>query len=276
MRFKLYRDYGAMNSGPIFDAVEQGLTSLGHEIVNENEQIPVIWSVLWQGRMANNKKVYDVARSQGKNVLIIEVGNFFRGKFWRIAFNNVNRHGIFANEEDLDNDRPRKIGIDIKDFQKNRKSEILIATQHNKSLQWQGQPSMADYCDSIITKIRNYSQRKIIIRPHPRCHLSLNRSDIKIEIPKKIPNTYDDFNINYNFHCVINFNSGPAVNAAISGVPIICDNSSLAYPMSGTLENIDNIQLGDRKDWLISLSHTEWSVDEIKKGIPFLRLLKNI
>lgn len=276
MRFKLYREYGAMNSGPIFDAVEQGLKSLGHEIVYENEDIPIIWSVLWQGRMANNKTVYDAARSQGKNVLILEVGNFLRGKFWRISFNNINRYGIFANEVDLDHDRPKKMGIELKDFQKNRKPEILIATQHNKSLQWKGQSTISDYCNALIQKIRLYTQRKIVIRPHPRCQFSLNRSDVQIEIPKKIPNTYDDFDIRYNFHCVINFNSGPAINAAISGIPIICDASSLAYPVSDTIENIENIQLGDRTDWLTQLSHTEWSLDEIRQGIPFTKLFKKI
>lgn len=42
MRFKLYREYGALNSKPIFDAFEQGLQSLGHESVLENEDVAVI------------------------------------------------------------------------------------------------------------------------------------------------------------------------------------------------------------------------------------------
>ena len=46
MRFRLYREYGAQNSRPVFDALEEGLKALGHEIVSNSEDIPVIWSVL--------------------------------------------------------------------------------------------------------------------------------------------------------------------------------------------------------------------------------------
>jgi hypothetical protein len=35
MRFRLYREHGALNSVPIFNAFEQGVKSLGHEIVND-------------------------------------------------------------------------------------------------------------------------------------------------------------------------------------------------------------------------------------------------
>jgi hypothetical protein len=33
--------------------------------------VAVIWSVLWQGRMAGNKKVWDDFRSQGKPVVVV-------------------------------------------------------------------------------------------------------------------------------------------------------------------------------------------------------------
>jgi hypothetical protein len=40
--------------------------------------VAVIWSVLWQGRMAGNKKVWDDFRSQGKPVVVLEVGGLLR------------------------------------------------------------------------------------------------------------------------------------------------------------------------------------------------------
>ena len=85
MRFRLYREYGALNSPPVFDAFEKGLRSLGHEIVTRNEDVAVIWSVLWQGRMARNQQVYQ----SGKPIVIIEVGNLHRGKTWRISLNHI-------------------------------------------------------------------------------------------------------------------------------------------------------------------------------------------
>jgi hypothetical protein len=93
-----------------------------------------------------------------------------------------------------------------------------------------------------------------------------------MELPKLVPGSYDDFDINYHYHCVINHNSGPAVQAAIKGIPIICDSTSLAAPVSNTVSDIENLQFPNRDDWFLKLCHTEWTVDEIIKGIPLQRL----
>ena len=276
MRFRLYREHGALNSAPIFDAVEQGLRSLGHEIVTNNEDIAVIWSVLWSGRMKNNQKIYHQCRLEGKPVMIIEVGNLKRGETWRLSLNHINNLGIFGQHEELDIERPKKLGISLQPYQQNRRGEILIACQHIESLQWEGMPLMKSWCEDIISKIKQYTRRRIIVRPHPRSPFSFNMSNIVFERPQKIPNTYDDFNIFYNYHCVINHNSGPSIQAAIRGVPILCDSTSLASPISIKWENLENPNLPDREQWFLELCHTEWTVDEIQQGIPLLRILSKI
>jgi len=269
MRFRLYREYGALNSRPVFDAFEQGLKSLGHEIVNTPDGIPVIWSVLWHGRMAHNEKIYQTQLP----VMIIEVGNLHRGKTWRVSLNHINSLGKFGNHEDLDLDRPKKLGVAIAPIKENRRPEIMIASQHQHSLQWQGQPTMTDWVRGAVGKIRQYSDRKIVVRPHPRSPISLNIPGVEVSIPRQIVGTYDDFDINFNYHCVVNHNSGPAVQAAIHGTPIICDTTSLAGEISGKFEDIENIKLPDREDWFLRLCHTEWTVSEIAQGIPMQRLM---
>jgi hypothetical protein len=72
---------------------------------------------------------------------------------------------------------------------------------------------------------------------------------------------------------VINHNSGPAIQAAVEGIPIICDESSLAWPVSSSIDNIVNPVLPDRTEWFLKLCHTEWTVEEIAQGIPIQRLL---
>jgi hypothetical protein len=276
MRFRLYREYGALNSVPVFDAFEKGLRSLGHESVNSDEQVAVIWSVLWHGRMSSNKTIYDRCIRENKPVVIIEVGNLFRNTTWRISLNHINALGKFGNLVNLDSTRPGKLGVELKPPSEKRRGEILIATQHEKSLQWQGMPSMKSWTEQMVGEIRKRTNRRIIVRPHPRSLFPLKMPNIIISQPKKIPNTYDDFDIFYNYHCVINHNSGPAVQAAISGVPIICDASSLAGELSSKLDDIENVQLPDRTDWFLRLCHTEWTVDEIAQGIPLQRLLSKI
>lgn len=276
MRFRLYREHGALNSVPIFNAFEQGLRSLGHESVTDNEDIVVIWSVLWSGRMVANYEIYNKCLSANKPVIIIEVGNLFRNRTWRVSLGHVNSLGFFGHNENLDSDRPKKLGISLKPLQLKRRPEILIAAQHQQSQQWQGQPPMSEWAAALVREIRKYSNRKIILRPHPRSRFNLIHSEIKIELPKPILGSYDDFNIDYNYHCVINHSSGPAVQAAINGVPVICDSSSLAGVLSEKMENIENPLLPDRDEWFLKLCHTEWTVEEIAQGIPLQRLLPEI
>lgn len=272
MRFKLYREYGALNSPPVFDAFEQGLKSLGHTVVYDNEDVAVIWSVLWSGRMRSNRNVYYECINQNKPVVIIEVGNLKRGETWRISTNHINGLGNFGNAENLDVNRPATLGVALKNTPKTQRGEILIACQHAASLQWEGMPTMKAWCESIIAKIRERTHRRIIVRPHPRSPFSFNVPNIIVERPQKIVNSYDDFDIFYNYHCVINHNSGPAVHAAINGTPIICDTSSLAASLSNTWENLDNPILPDRDEWFLKLCHTEWTINEIQQGVPLVRL----
>jgi len=272
MKFKLYREFGALNSKPVFDALEIGLKNQNHEIVDRNEDVSVIWSVLWQGRMLGNQKIYQQNLSANKKTMIVEVGNLKRNITWRISLNNVNRNGYFGNQSSLDTNRENILKVFLMPKQKNRRDEILITCQHEKSLQWQGQPSMSDWVNSTILQIRQYSDRKIVVRPHPRSNLIKPITGATILQPKKIDGTYDDYDIDYRYHCVINHNSGPAVQAAVQGVPIICDSSSLASPMSNTIQNIEQLTFPDRKQWFLELLHTEWTLDEITKGIPIQRL----
>ncbi len=75
---------------------------------------------------------------------------------------------------------------------------------------------------------------------------------------------------------MINWNSGVAVQAAISGTPVITGPTSLASEISGNFANIDNILLPDRQHWFEKILHTEWTVEELQQGIPQKRLLDNI
>jgi hypothetical protein len=271
MKFQLYKQHGALNSTPIFNAFSQGIKVLGHTESQDSDSIPVIWSVLWAGRMLPNRKIYEHARSKNLPVIIIEVGALKRGISWKISVDHVNSLGYFGNDKDLNLDRIDFFGK-LKPYQPNRNPSVLIATQRTESLQWQGNPSTELWIKNIITTIRSHTDRSIKIRPHPRSLRHFTIPKVDIEMPKKIVNSYDDFDFNYHYHCVINHNSGPSVQSIINGSPVICDASSLAYPMSTAWENIENPTFIDREEWYLKLCHTEWTIEEIAKGIPLKRL----
>jgi len=272
--FKLYRQYGALNSPEIFNAFEKSIIDSGNTIVDQNEDVPVIWSVLWQGRMRGNRQIYNDALAKRKPVIIIEVGNLIRNVTWRVSLNHVNSQGYFG--DDIDATRSNILGVSLKPMMVQRRPEILIAMQRRDSLQWQGQPDPSIWIKNIVSEIRKYSSRDVIVRPHPRCPIREHILGIVFEKPKILTGSYDSYDINYNFHCVINHNSGPAVQAALNGVPIICDPSSLAWDVSDRISNIETIKLPDRGAWFERLCNTEWTVKEISDGLPLNRLLPEI
>jgi hypothetical protein len=276
MRFKIHKDNGALNSVPIFAALEQGLKNTGFSVVDSGQDVDVIWSVLWHGRMQRNQMIYNQCRARKKPVMIIEVGNLVRGSTWRISLDHIHGLGIFGNNENFDKNRPSLLGVNLKPLSQKRNNKILIACQHERSLQWEGQPSMAEWVKQKIAEIRKFTEKSIVVRPHPRSPFILNINGVQLEQPKKITNTYDSFDIDYNYHCVINHNSGPAVQSAINGIPVVCDSSSLAFPVSDRLENINEPTLPDREEWFLKLCHTEWTVNEISKGIPIQRLIPDL
>lgn len=244
----------AQNSAPVMTAAVSALQKHGFKVVPDrmDADIAVIWSVLWSGRMASNRAVYEQYRSTNRPVICIEVGALRRGTTWKIALNHVTAQGYYGHRENLDLDRPRKMGIALCNNACTH-GQILVAGQHNQSLQLQGIDQEAWLVDQIN---RTAAGKKVVVRSHPRCALNRSRfpSNVVWQQPKKLPNTYDSFDIDWNFDAVINYNSGPGIQAVIAGVPVTVDQSSLAYGAE------------DRAQWLIEICHTEYTVEEIESG----------
>lgn len=275
MRLAYFPDQIALNGKPILNAFLESAKSRGFSLVENttNADAAVIWSVLWNGRLLKNKAVFEHFRNRNKPVFILEVGSLNRGQTWKVALNNTVGDGIYGHFYDLDQDRPRKLGISLSPEKQNRRSEILIACQHFKSHQWAGQPTPADWLKTKIIDVQKYTDRPIIVRYHPRSPLSLNIAGVTKEIAKKIKGSEYEYNLDYNYHCIINHNSGPSIISPIKGTPIICDKSSLASPVSSHIETIENINFPDREEWFLKICHTEWTEEEIQNGIPLNRLL---
>jgi hypothetical protein len=195
MEFTLYRQFGALNSAPIFDAFSQGIRKSGYKESSSIAAIPVIWSVLWAGRMLSNKRIYDNATKKNVPVVIIEVGTLKRNITWRISVDHVNFLGYFGNEKDINPNRST-LFQPLKEPKKNRKQSILITAQRPESLQWQGLPSTASWIESTVSKIKSYTDLPIVIRPHPRSRIPISMPGVLVETPRKIQSTYDDFDIN--------------------------------------------------------------------------------
>ena len=277
MKFSLWTQYGALNSKPIFDAFANSLNSNGHVVVynDSSADINVIWSVLFNGRMAGNKAVWE----QQKPTIVLEVGGIKRGTTWKVGLNGINRDAYFGPSSN-NNTRANELGLKLSPW-KYTGEYILIAGQHDKSLQWKDMPSMATWVHDTITFIRAQTDRPIIFRPHPRCPLPAiehDFKDVKRQTPKQIKNTYNDFDMQFdNIWATVSWSSNPGIHSVINGVPAFTGPSSLAFDVAEqNLRNIDNPLYCDRTQWLNDYAHTEYTIEEISQGIPLKHLTSKL
>lgn len=274
MRVAYFPNSCALNSVPVVQAMLDSLRSAGHTIVENGEDCDaaLIWSALWYGRMAPNKRIYELYRNSGKPVIIADVGALYRGETWKIALNHINRLGYYGHTENLDMDRPKKLGISLA-INLSKNPAILIAAQHRFSLQLERQ-NHEEWIIDQVEAIRLVSDRPIVIRPHPRSPLQMDtlNKTITIKKPAKIADTYDSFDMHFDYHAVVNYCSGPGIQAAISGTRPIVGTYSLAAPVSVSIEDIDQLYNIDRDQWLVEICHTEYTISEIKEGLWIHRL----
>ena len=248
MKINVIKKFGPLNSAPVFDAFINSLEATGDKVlINSNEKcdVAVIWSVLWLGRMSKYKSIWDEYQRQGKPVIVLEVGGILRNETWKIGINGVNREADFANDNVTDNRWP-KFKIKMKPW-KQTGDKIIICGQHGSSHQWRNNPPMIQWLEQQITGVRQYTDKPIVIRPHPRNHVQINVgkfNNVKIIGPKKDNNTYDDTNLKDIFGdawALINYSSNPAMQAIFNGIPVFTSPASLSFDVSNN--NIKNLSL---------------------------------
>lgn len=273
MKISLFKDFGALNSPPVFNAVETALKKLNHSVVYHDldSDVFVIWSVLWSGRMLKNKLIWDYAVKHKIPVIVLEVGCLKREVTWRIGLNGINSlPNIISN-------RSSKLGVDLKPWNK-RGSNILICGQRLASQQWI-HGDQREWLTKLVESIRLYTDRNIIFRPHPREILKddCRNIDVSIQVPTKLVNTYDEYDFEIrNTWMVINSSSNPGVQSLINGCPCIVDSHSLAYELSTSIENIEKPRYDDREIWFEKICNTEWTLLEIASGEPIKLMLDSI
>lgn len=241
----------------------------------------LIWSVLWNGRMSRNQNVWKQFRAQDKPVIVIEVGGLVRNKTWRLSANGITRSAIFP-KVTLDSKRPTKLGITPKSWHKG--DYVLICGQHARSEQWKNMPDMNEYYKQTVLEIKKHTDRPIVIRSHPRYRENLffkvdeeffNDHKIIWNMPKHIHKTYDSFDLEpmlAHSHCVISHTSNSGLNAIIEGTPAIVSSESLAFPVStDKFDQINNLPMPDREQWLVELCHKEWLENELEHAWISLR-----
>jgi len=285
MKIEIWPVHGPLNSKIVFEKFIKSLRASGEQVYeNQHMQdgdVAVIWSVLWQGRMRKYKEIWDRYRNKNKPVIVIEVGGIKRNETWKIGINGVNREADFANQ-DADAIRWKKFNTNLLPW-KQTGEDIIICGQHTNSHQWRNNPPMSTWFDQQITEIRKYTDRPIVIRPHPRNHVTLDIKkfkNVKVVSPQRDNKTYDDTDLTERLKsawALVSHSSNPAITAVMHGIPVYVSESSLSYDVgNNSYKNINNPKMPERQQWANKLAYTEWWPDEIEQGIPWQRIKKRL
>ena len=285
MKISCFTNYGPLNSKPVFQAFLNSVKNVGDTVLENTDDgncdVAVIWSVLWQGKMAKYRNIWQTYRNKNKPVVVLEVGGIKRNETWKIGINGINREADFANQN-VDGERWKKFNIELQPW-KQTGDKIIICGQHSNSHQWRNNPPMSTWFDQQITQIRKHTDKPIVIRPHPRNGVSLNAKkyqNVKIVTPQRDRRTYDDTDLAERLKsawAVVSHSSNPAMTAVFSGIPVYVSEASLSYDVGNvSYENINHPNMPDRKQWANKLAYTEWWPDEIAQGLPWARIKKRL
>ena len=289
MKFSIFPNHTAINGKQIMQSYSQALKDAGETVVEDDmtADVAIIWSVLFQGRMSSNFKVWERFRAANKPVIVLEVGAIKRNNTWRCGINGITGdayHGPTGNSDD----RFKMFQLELKPWRE-QKGHIVICGQHDDSAQWQTHNSqpVAKWIYNTVESWRAEDQSStFLIRPHPRNSFSWSELGPPDRLgwstfssPKKIDGTYDDFDFEKvleDAKLVINFNSNPAIEAVLAGVPIMTHTSSRCWPVANPINYVEEYKKPDRQQWANDLCYTEWTEDEIKTGLPFKRIRQKL
>lgn len=201
-----------------------------------------------------------------------------------------------CNNENVGSERWNKFaketGISIKDWNSPGSDIVIMGQKEGDSALvnlYKKYKSIYSWIFDTIIEIRKYTDRRIVIRPHPR---NLSRGitlATRIAEDPQMKNVIisenltrggnqggegleADFNRAY---CVITYNSLSAVEAVTRGIPVFAvDDMSMAWPIAhrdfSQIENL-NYEI-DLQEWKNKIAYTMWNKQEVSSGETWAHL----
>lgn len=192
-------------------------------------------------------------------------------RYLRYSFDGIFPTTGFYFDSEVDPTRWQKISqnlnISLKPYRQTG-NHILICCQRNGGWSMKGMP-VQNWLNETILKIRSFSDRPIIVRPHPgdkkwKTYLRINHPNVTLSTRHIIEDLH-------NAWATVLHNSSPAVASAIEGIPVFLTDPnpqfSQAAEVSNTnLKDLENPKMFDRQTWAEKLSMCHWNFDELRSG----------
>ena len=253
-------------------------------------------------RNADRNLAYSYIRDSGKPYLVNESPSFRRHLGWaRLGWYSYKwTEGLFGNENsppDRWNKFESETGITFKDWNSPGDSILVMCQKEGDSSlleMYEKYDSFYDWLEDLIVDVRKYSDRPIIIRPHPRnkdkgiklatkLQQKLNDPTITVSqntdslgdylsMPNRADGLYQDL---AQAWCVITYNSLSAIESVCEGIPTFALNDgSMIWPVAlKDLSMIETLKYDtDLTQWKYDIAYTQWTGKEHASGESWAHL----
>jgi hypothetical protein len=159
-------------------------------------------------------------------------------------------------------------GIELKPWKKG--NHILIAGMGKKAAACEGF-GHEQWERKAIAALRRHTDRPIVYRPKPNCEGARPLPSVGYSSPQQPLEM-----ALVNCHAVVTHHSNVAIDGLIEGIPAF-SVEGVAAPMGRTdLSQIENPAYPeDRQQWVNDIAWTQWNIEEMAKGLPWLYLVEN-
>lgn len=231
------------------------------------------------GKSSPHLKLRESVRNfqlQNNNRLLIVDSNLFNytGKnfYLRYSFD-----GVFPTTGNYFWDKPdparwqqisKDTGISLKPW-RSHGNHILICTQRNGGWSMKGM-TVLDWLNQTVAEIRKYTNRPIVVRPHPGDKRA--REYLNFKSPNWTLSTAPDLTSDLaNAWATVTYNSSPGVASSIEGVPVFVTDpipqTSQAFAVANTdLSKIETPAIFDRQAWIEKIAMCHWNYNELSDG----------
>tara|TARA_B100000424_G_C22932770_1_gene496162 strand:+ start:1289 stop:2206 length:918 start_codon:yes stop_codon:yes gene_type:complete len=236
------------------------------------------------------KQIIDKQKKDNKTLIIADANCFkFADPDNRRTYIKYSLNGIFPTTGNycnsiIDNNRWQSIAnilnLSIKPYIKDG-SSILLLMQRSGGWSMKGVDNYTWFIDTI-KKIRRYSDRHIVVRPHPgdkkaRLYLDKISKDKQVKVSISQNKTLE--NDLKKTWAVVNHNSSATVGPIIYGYHCFLTDptdSHSAEVSHRDFSYLENPQIFDRQQWIEKLSMCHWNFDELQSGACWKHMKKFI
>lgn len=277
----------ALHKQNLMDSFRQGVTACGDTAIdfrNRSQYITDLDAGFVLGYTLENtyrRKIIDTLKLIRSKIIYVDSNIFSYGRdqhqYHRYSVNSVYpTDGEYFLGNISNNHKIKEIlayhRLEIKPWRLTG-NHILVLGQRTMSWNMINRNGL-DWIVNITNRIRQYSDRKIVIRLHPgdktydtenRRKLSQLFSGTNITVSTN-PNIRQDL---CNAWCSVGYNSTPNCASVIEGVPVYLDDPLNSWAHDVGFSNLNQIETPptpDRDLWLNKIANIHWSNAEIASG----------